>query len=399
MAFRRCFEDHENVYILLEECSHRTLSDVSKESGRLPQPVVAAYIRQVLSGLIYLHGAPPHPLPSPAPLLLHPSQHPATAPLPQNLTHNLRPSAPAAERVIHRDVKLGNVFLAQDGATLKARATSFPPPPTPPARPPPPLSTTLPSTPPINPTTHPHPHPHPPQIGDFGLACRLEHPSERKKTICGTPNYIAPEVLLGSKSTGHSFEVDVWSLGVMAFALLAGKPPFQTSDVQATYRRIKNGEYAIPEYFSVRPRDGPSAHSAPSLRVPRGAPGVGILRMPAGESLSAAAAGCRLFLSRRQRTVYPSMTTEECFPLSVSCPLGTQDEAADLIRRTLSPKPEARPTLQVPTSARCPYSFSPLGCPLSFALSVFTPLTFMNGAPLELFVECAGPERGVGIAG
>lgn len=59
-------------------------------------------------------------------------------------------------------------------------------------------------------------------------------------------------MLLGSKSTGHSFEVDVWSLGVMVFALLAGKPPFQTSDVQATYRRIKNGEYTVPEYFSVR---------------------------------------------------------------------------------------------------------------------------------------------------
>lgn len=46
--------------------------------------------------------------------------------------------------------------------------------------------------------------------GDFGLATRVEYDGERKKTLCGTPNYIAPEVL-GKK--GHSFEVDIWSIG------------------------------------------------------------------------------------------------------------------------------------------------------------------------------------------
>ena len=48
------------------------------------------------------------------------------------------------------------------------------------------------------------------KIGDFGLATKLEFDGERKRTICGTPNYIAPEVLC---KRGHSFEVDVWSLG------------------------------------------------------------------------------------------------------------------------------------------------------------------------------------------
>ena len=42
------------------------------------------------------------------------------------------------------------------------------------------------------------------KIGDFGLACRLASDDERKTTICGTPNYIAPEVLAGSKGGGHS---------------------------------------------------------------------------------------------------------------------------------------------------------------------------------------------------
>lgn len=50
----------------------------------------------------------------------------------------------------------------------------------------------------------------PSPLGDFGLATKIEFDGERKKTLCGTPNYIAPEVLC---KKGHSYEVDVWSLG------------------------------------------------------------------------------------------------------------------------------------------------------------------------------------------
>lgn len=49
-----------------------------------------------------------------------------------------------------------------------------------------------------------------PLSGDFGLATKIEFDGERKKTLCGTPNYIAPEILC---KKGHSFEVDIWSLG------------------------------------------------------------------------------------------------------------------------------------------------------------------------------------------
>lgn len=93
------------------------------------------------------------------------------------------------------------------------------------------------------------------KLGDFGLATRLEYDGERKRTICGTPNYIAPEILEGKR--GHSYEVDVWSLGVIMYTLLIGKPPFETNDVKTTYRRIKMNAYSFPEHviISVQAKD------------------------------------------------------------------------------------------------------------------------------------------------
>lgn len=55
------------------------------------------------------------------------------------------------------------------------------------------------------------------KLGDFGLATRLEYEGEKKKTICGTPNYIAPEIL---ENKGHSYEVDIWSVGVIMYQIL-----------------------------------------------------------------------------------------------------------------------------------------------------------------------------------
>ena len=87
------------------------------------------------------------------------------------------------------------------------------------------------------------------KVGDFGLAAKIDFDGERKRTICGTPNYIAPEVLEGK--TGHSYEVDVWSLGVIIYTLIIGKPPFETTDVKTTYDRIKKNSYSFPDHVPI----------------------------------------------------------------------------------------------------------------------------------------------------
>ena len=88
------------------------------------------------------------------------------------------------QRIIHRDLKLGNLFLNEKMHV---------------------------------------------KLGDFGLATQVEFDGERKKTLCGTPNYIAPEML---DKKGHSFEVDIWAIGCILFTLLVGKPPFETETLK-----------------------------------------------------------------------------------------------------------------------------------------------------------------------
>ena len=87
------------------------------------------------------------------------------------------------------------------------------------------------------------------KVGDFGLASKLDFEGQRKKTMCGTPNYIAPEVLDGN--SGHSYEVDIWSLGVIMYTLLVGRPPFETNDVKKTYNLIKMNAYTFPDHLSL----------------------------------------------------------------------------------------------------------------------------------------------------
>ena len=163
VAFEHNFEDRENVYILLELCQNQTLNEVHVRRKILTELEVQCYMIQLIKGLQYLH----------------------------------------SHRIIHRDLKLGNLFL-NDKMELK--------------------------------------------VGDFGLATKLDYDGERKKTICGTPNYIAPEVI---SRAGHSYEVDTWAIGIIIFTLLCGKPPFETKDVKTTYGKIKAADYSFPEHCKI----------------------------------------------------------------------------------------------------------------------------------------------------
>lgn len=90
------------------------------------------------------------------------------------------------------------------------------------------------------------------KIADFGLATQLTRPDEKHNTLCGTPNYISPEV--ASRAT-HGLPVDVWGVGCMMYTLLVGKPPFDTDGVKSTLTRVVMADFVVPSYLSIEAKD------------------------------------------------------------------------------------------------------------------------------------------------
>lgn len=158
VGFHSFFDDPMNIYIVLELCKKRSMMELHKRRKIITDYECRYYIHQVLTGVKYLHD----------------------------------------KHIIHRDLKLGNLFLNDD---LHVK------------------------------------------IGDFGLATKIEFEGERKKTLCGTPNYIAPEIL---NKKGHSYEVDIWSIGCVMYTLLVGQPPFETKSLKDTYTKIRKCDYRLP---------------------------------------------------------------------------------------------------------------------------------------------------------
>ena len=86
------------------------------------------------------------------------------------------------------------------------------------------------------------------KIGDFGLATKMSSPAERHVTMCGTPNFISPEVATRSS---HGLEADVWGLGCLLYTLLVGRPPFDTAGVRSTLTKVVMADYNLPEHLGL----------------------------------------------------------------------------------------------------------------------------------------------------
>ena len=90
------------------------------------------------------------------------------------------------------------------------------------------------------------------KIVDFGLSNTYSE-GELLKTACGSPCYAAPEMIAGKKY--HGSKVDVWSCGVIMFALICGYLPFEDPDTAKLYKKIMNGEFKIPNFVSKEATD------------------------------------------------------------------------------------------------------------------------------------------------
>jgi len=87
------------------------------------------------------------------------------------------------------------------------------------------------------------------KLGDFGLAkSGIRHPCQGASSMCGTPEYMAPEVL---GQQGHGFCVDYWGLGMLTYEMMTGLPPWYTTDRQKLFRRLKAAQLEIPSFFSA----------------------------------------------------------------------------------------------------------------------------------------------------
>ena len=167
------FEDKGYIFLVMELANDSTLFNKIKKMRRLPEAMVADYMRDIVQAVIYLH-----------------SQNPI---------------------ILHRDIKPENILINNGRC----------------------------------------------KIADFGWS---NVDDEFRNTFCGTPDYLAPEMING---TGHNEKLDIWTLGVLMYELLHGNPPFspkeKPNDARLTQKLIEknilNGIIDFDQSISVEARD------------------------------------------------------------------------------------------------------------------------------------------------
>nr|KAF6349721.1 hypothetical protein mMyoMyo1_015374 [Myotis myotis] len=85
------------------------------------------------------------------------------------------------------------------------------------------------------------------KIGDLGLAARVGPGGRCHRVLCGTPNFLAPEVV---SRNGHSCQSDIWALGCIMYMVLTGNPPFVAASLAEMYENIREGRYHEPAHVS-----------------------------------------------------------------------------------------------------------------------------------------------------
>ena len=167
VGFHDFFENKNYVYILLHLCRQKTLRELHEKRKTLTEPEVRYFLKQIVLAVQHLHN----------------------------------------QKVIHCDLKLGNLFLNDD---LEVK------------------------------------------LGDSNHSTRVEVEGERKHTLCcGTPIYIAPEFF---SDNGYSYELDIWSIGCILYTLLVGKHPFEAEFVEDIWQRIMRNDYHVPSHISPEAR-------------------------------------------------------------------------------------------------------------------------------------------------